>query len=206
MSRPECVNCFSLQSLFLYVNFISMSEKDIKKEVGSNQVYELGFHLVPTLGDDKVGKAFDKVINLIEKVGGKVISKSEPALLNLEYTMEKTVESVKSKYNNAYFAWVIFEGGDVQDLGNEVENDKDVLRQLLIKTDQKDGILSQDVANFINGNEEENESENKEDSEEDESTDLKEESVDEKTKESDEEKETKSDEDKVDEAIDELVK
>lgn len=182
-----------------------MSEKDIKKEVGSNQVYELGFHLVPTLGDDKVGKAFDKVINLIEKVGGKVISKSDPALLNLEYTMEKTVESVKSKYNNAYFAWVIFEGGDVQELGNEVENDKYVLRQLLIKTDQKDGISSQDVANFINGNEEEIESENKEDSEDDE-VDLKEESVDEETKESNEEKDTKSDEDKVDEAIDELVK
>lgn len=181
-----------------------MSEKDKDLKVESNQVYELGFHLVPTLGDDTVGKAFDKVKALIVKVGGNVVSESAPALLNLEYTMEKTVDSVKSKYNTAYFTWIIFEGGDVQKLHEELEHDKEVLRFLLIKTDQKDGIQASEIASLINGDEikeekvEEEVEENTEEvlEETEESADLS----------SDEASEDKTDDDKVDEAIDELVK
>jgi ribosomal protein S6 len=182
-----------------------MSEKDIK-EIGGSQAYELGFHLVPTLGDDEVGKAFDKVTKLIEKVGGTVISKSEPALLNLEYQMEKTVDSVKSKYNTAYFAWVIFEGGDVETLGEEIETDKDVLRQLLIKTDQKDSINSSEVAAIINGDVEEETTEEVEKSETEEKVEKTEEVKEEVSEEKVEETEEKTSDDKVDEAIDELVK
>lgn len=174
-----------------------MSEKDKDLKVESSQVYELGFHLVPTLGDDTVGKAFDKVEKLIEKVGGNVVSKSAPALLNLEYTMEKTVDSVKSRYNTAYFSWIIFEGGDVQKLAEELEQDDEVLRKLLIKTDQKETISSEEVASMLNNDEEELTEEKKDDSKEE----VKEES-------SKEEKpsEEASDDEKVDEAIDELVK
>lgn len=176
-----------------------MSDKDNKVE--SNQGYELGFHLVPTLGDDAVGKAFDKVEKLIEKVGSKVVSKSEPALLNLEYTMEKTVDSLKSKYNTAYFAWVIFEGGDVQKLHEDLEHDTDVLRFLLIKTEQKDSIKTEEVAAILSGDEEEESSEEDKKEEKEEVAEEKEEVVEEDKKE--EEKEV---EEQVDEAIDELVK
>lgn len=179
-----------------------MSDKD--KKIESTQVYELGFHLVPTLGDDTVGKAFDEVKNLIEKVGGNVVSQSEPALLNLEYTMEKTVDSVKSKYNTAYFSWIIFVGGDVEKLSESLEYNKNVLRHLLIKTEQKDSISSQEVAKIVNG-EEENTVEIKE-SVEEEVEKISEEEKSEETDESLEKSKEQDEASKVDEAIDELVK
>jgi ribosomal protein S6 len=182
-----------------------MSDKDKDLQVESNQVYELGFHLVPTLGDDTVGKAFDTVIKLIEKVGGKVVSKSDPALLNLEYTMEKTVDSEKSKYNTAYFSWVIFEGGNVQELHEALESDREVLRFLLIKTEQKDSISSAEVASIINGDE--TEEEKPETEKEEENKDDNESNLEEKEdSEEEKEKDQKTNDDKVDEAIDELVK
>ena len=180
-----------------------MSEKEKDVKIESNQGYELGFHLVPTLGDDAVGKAFDDIIKLVEKVGGKVVSKSEPALLNLEYSMDKTIDSVRHKYNTAYFAWIIFKGGDVQKLGEEIEHNKNMLRQLLIKTDQQDSIKTEAVAAIVNEEEETdlpqtNKREKKEEPvEEVEKAEEIEESV---------KAEEESDQKKVDDAIDELVK
>jgi ribosomal protein S6 len=163
--------------------------KDINVEVNENkEAYELAFHLVPSLGDDNVVKVFEEITKTVEKINGNIVSKSEPALLDLEYQMEKVVDSVKSKYNTAYFAWVIFEGGDIQKLDEELKTNSDVLRYLLIKTDQKDSIPATDVAAVLNREVEEPKEEKKE----------------EKKEESKEE--VKKEEDKVDEAIDELVK
>jgi ribosomal protein S6 len=175
-----------------------------EKTVESNEnkgLYELAFHLIPTLGDDNVGKVFDEITKLVEKFNGKIVSKSEPTLLNLEYTMEVNVDSKKVKYNTAYFAWVIFEGGDVQELHTELEAMTDVLRHLLVKTDQTEGISSEEVAAMLSDEEEETSEEVKEEASVQEKT---EETAEESKGEANEDK--KADETKVDEAIDELVK
>ncbi len=173
--------------------------KDINVDKGENKgAYELAFHLVPSLGDDNVNKVFEEIAKLIEKNEGNIVSKSEPSLLNLEYQMEKIVDSVKSKYNTAYFAWVIFEGGDVQDLDKELLAHSDVLRYLIIKTDQKDSIPASDVASVLNGDEEKEDEEVKVEAKVEEKEEVKEEEV-------EDSKEEKVD-NKVDEVIDELVK
>jgi ribosomal protein S6 len=199
-----------LQTDIFCASLYLMFEKNKEEKVEGRGAYELAFHLVPTLGDDKVGKAFDKVEKLIAKVGGKVVSKSEPALLNLEYAMEKTVDSVKSKYGGAYFCWIIFEGGEVEKLSETLEHDKNVLRHLLIKTEQTDSIKTEEVAKIINGESEEESKDSEEAPEESK------ESIDDtrdESKDSEKIEEKKNDEEKseaasdvVDEAIDELVK
>jgi len=185
--------------MVFYANLKPMS-KEIKVESSENKgLYELAFHLVPTVGDDNVDKVFDEITKMVEKFNGKIVSKSEPALLNLEYTMEKIVDAVKSKYNTAYFAWIIFEGGNVQELHSEIESNKNVLRHLLVKTDQNDGIKAETVASILSGDQKEKVPVEEEKEIEPSVVDIKE--VEEVNVE-----EEKTDKDKVDEAIDELVK
>ncbi len=180
-----------------------MSKEDIKNE--SNQGYELGFHLVPTLIDEEASKAFEEIINLVEKIKGKIISKSGPSLLNLEYQMEKTIDSIKKKYKTAYFAWIIFKGGDIVDLSEKIKDNKNIIRHLLIQTDQEDSISTSEIASLLDNQEfspkaeillgeiaQETENEILEDTEE--------------VKNQADEKLDQSEKDKVDEAIDELVK
>lgn len=128
----------------------SNENKKAPSHANSGQAYELAFHLVPTLGDDKVNKVFEEITNLIEKHKGKIVSSSQPALLDLEYQMEKVVDSVKLKFNSAYFGWIIFTNVDVADLTEELDLNKSIIRYLLIKTEQKDSIPASDVAAILN--------------------------------------------------------
>jgi len=182
-------------------------EKNENKEAlnhdNSGHAYELAFHLVPSLGDDNVGKVFEEITKLVEKNKGKIVSKSEPALLNLEYTMEKIVDAVKSKYNTAYFAWIIFDSGDVIKLDEDLKHNSNVLRYIIAKTKQRDSIPAIEVANILNEGAEGKDVEVEEVKVE-ETTEVVEE--DEKEELIEEKKETKENAEKVDEAIDDLIK
>jgi len=72
------------------------------------KVYEIGFHIVPTVAEDAVSTEFDAVKALITKEGGELIAEGAPELINLAYQISKTVKAVKSNYTKAYFAWVKF--------------------------------------------------------------------------------------------------
>lgn len=182
----------------------SNENKKVSSRANSAQAYELAFHLVPTLGDDKVNKVFEEITNLIEKNKGKIVSTSQPALLDLEYQMEKVVDSVKLKFNSAYFGWIIFTDVDVEDLNEELDLNKNILRYLLIKTDQKDSIQASDVAMILNENQRdgrvfEEDSVLSEVPQEEISETVEEENKEEIVEETEESKQ-------VDEAIDELIK
>jgi ribosomal protein S6 len=179
-----------------------MSKETVDKSNENKKAYELAFHLVPTLGDDKVNKVFEEITNLIEKNKGKIVSSSQPALLDLEYQMEKVVDSVKLKFNSAYFGWIIFTDVEVADLSEELDLNKNILRYLLIKTDQKDSIQSIDVANILNESKRESRSFDEEKVEE------VEENIEAPSKEVVEKETVEETEEakQVDEAIDELVK
>jgi len=193
-----------------------MSEENTQIDTELNRLYELSFNLIPTEGEDGSIKDFDTIKKLIEKKG-KLVSESKPASIKLAYTMSKTVDSKKSSYNNAYFAWIKFESQseDIAHLKEELDLNNALLRYTIFKTEKDTNIQAEDVAKFLN----------KEDSDSEESSyankkakkdkDTEEKVVEKKKKEekAEEEKEEKEvkekDEDKkeaaVDKAIDELV-
>jgi ribosomal protein S6 len=189
-----------------------MSKEKDMKVTENKEAYELAFHLVPSLGDDNVGKVFDEITKLVEKIGGKVVAKSEPALLNLEYEMDKTVDSVKSKYNTAYFAWIIFENGDAQKLQEGLESNTNLLRHLLVKTNTTSGVKAEEVAVMLEESEENSEQgtekikEQKKEKAPVEEKEEKEDPTSPKASKDESEDSEKKVEDQVDEAIDELVK
>lgn len=162
-------------------------EKDVK-------LYEYSFHLVPKMSQEDAVSAFTDIKNQITATGATIKNESAPALLNLAYHMDHTVESVRSKYNQAHFAWVVFEatGNQVNALKEEIKHRTDIIRDLLITTKNESPIAALDVASVLNI-----EDKNAVVEVEEEVVEVPEEVV--------EESEEAEDDKKVDEAIDKLV-
>ncbi len=104
------------------------------------RVYELAFHLVPTISDSEVAVQFSHLKALVEKRKGAFISEQAPALMKLMYEVPKTVKGQKKWYENAYFGWVKFsvDAAEIEGLEKEVKNFESMLRYLLIKTVAED--------------------------------------------------------------------
>ena len=100
------------------------------------KLYELGFHLLPTIGEDKVNDAFSNVTGIISKNGGEIIKSGEPQAIKLAYTITKKIKTQNERFKTAYFAWVKFNSSssDVEKIKEEVDQDENILRYIIVKT------------------------------------------------------------------------
>lgn len=105
------------------------------KELDS-RVYEVGFHLVPSLSDSDLALRVDEIRKAIEEKGGVIISEDYPQILDLAYTMRRMSAGSWHKYDTAYFGWIKFEGLPEAALALKqmLEHSDFVVRYLLIKT------------------------------------------------------------------------
>lgn len=110
-------------------------------DTDERRVYELGYHMVPTLSEAELQKELDSLRGEISKLGGTFIMEGEPALVTLAYTMYINEGGSNTAYDKAYFGWIKFdlEPSHIAHLEREVigEN-KNVLRHLLFKTVAED--------------------------------------------------------------------
>jgi len=105
------------------------------------RVYELGYHMVPTLTDEELQKEVDSLRGAISELKGTIVSESEPAPIELAYTMVIGEGGKNTKYDTSFFGWIKFdlEPGQLAHLQDEVIADnKNILRHLLIKTVAED--------------------------------------------------------------------
>src|SRR5210317_1807305 len=93
-------------------------------------VYELGYHLLPTLSDEEVQKEAESFKSLIEKIGGSLVSEEAPKPMHLAYEMVKKQEGKNAKFDTSFFGWIKFEisADDVLSVKEEVDANKNVLR------------------------------------------------------------------------------
>jgi ribosomal protein S6 len=106
------------------------------QEIELMQVYELGFHIVPTIAEEKVANVFGDIKSLLEKNGAIFISEEYPKMRPLAYTMLKNEAGKNEKFNFAYFGWVKFDLGkeEIALVKEKLEKNKEILRFLIIKT------------------------------------------------------------------------
>ncbi len=125
---------------------ISSIERDMSnKEMNGPQkgayapeprIYELGYHLIPILGEEDVEKEREALVATITTLDGEVIDEEKPALINLAYTMYKKVNNKKTPYDQAYFGWIKFRlsPDELVNVKKDVEREDNILRYLLIQT------------------------------------------------------------------------
>jgi ribosomal protein S6 len=100
------------------------------------QVYELGYHIVSTVAEENLPKEAEALKAIVLQDGGSLVSEGEPKLINLAYSMTKSVADIKKKFNTAYFGWLKFETKSelMPLIKKAVDANPNVLRYLLIKT------------------------------------------------------------------------
>ncbi|MEI6346257.1 MAG: 30S ribosomal protein S6 [bacterium] len=112
-----------------------MEKKNELKEE-RKQVYEAGFHIIPTVSEDIVAEKTAAIRSLIESNGGTIISEEFPKSRALAYTLVKPSAGVNKRYHSAYFGWFKFEApseaaGAVK---KGLDNADYILRHLIVKT------------------------------------------------------------------------
>ncbi len=86
-----------------------MPAKKVHEDEGAELMkYELGYHLVPSLGPDDLALRVGELEKLIEKAGGAVYVKGAPQPFILAYTMRRLRGGAWEAYDTSFFGWMRF--------------------------------------------------------------------------------------------------
>lgn len=162
-------------------------QEENKEKVGEMTVYEMSFILLPSLAESEIPAKVSGLKDMVTSAGGAVISFEDPVLIDLAYPMTKVTPTTRTKVNSGYFGWVKFEldAEATEKVKNNLDNNAEVVRYLLIKTVKENTLLNGKMNLF------------REDKRKDEVLEVLDEVVPEEVKESSSEE--------VDKSIDELV-
>ncbi len=108
------------------------------------RIYELGYHIIPTVKEEDVEKIIGGIRSVIESAGGKAvfIAEGAPSLIRLAYPMKAhPVEGEKAAmYDRGYFGWIKFESSvaAANALMEALKSDANTLRFGIFKTVRED--------------------------------------------------------------------
>jgi ribosomal protein S6 len=107
----------------------------MEKETETTKLYELGYHVVPTVAQAELEKTLRALSALVESNGGTVLGGEFPEIRDLEYSITHKTESGKKKFTNAYFGWMNFtsDAESAVSVQKALKSDESVLRFLVIK-------------------------------------------------------------------------
>jgi ribosomal protein S6 len=97
-------------------------------------VFEVGFHVVPTVGDEGVAGVVDQVRSALSNA--EIINEQFPQKTRLAYIVERADAGKRSKFDDAYFGFIKFaiDREEIPALETALRSNKNVLRFLLIET------------------------------------------------------------------------
>ncbi len=111
-----------------------MEKDEITAKV--TNIYEVGYLLVSTIPEERVGEVYSNMKDTIATLGGELIADEMPKSIGLAYSMVKVVANIRHKFNTAYFGWVKFEmeREKIGELKAKLDLDVNVIRFLITKT------------------------------------------------------------------------
>ncbi len=107
-------------------------------------IYEIGYEIVASISEEKVGDEAKIIRDIVTGNGASVIAEEAPHRQPLAYTMrKKTVSGSYDKFDEAYFGWIKFEIGSdkVEIITKTVEKHPSILRSLVISTVRENTYL-----------------------------------------------------------------
>lgn len=99
------------------------------------RLYEVGYHILPTVAEEDIPGQTTVVRNAIESHGGTVVGSGMPVLTQLAYPLPKVIANKRTAYTSAYFGWMKFEmaPGNAESFKKELDGTAIVLRFIIIK-------------------------------------------------------------------------
>ena len=107
-------------------------------------VYEVGYHLVPTVVEDALSSEAEKIKAIVTDAGGEIISEGLPELKTIAYPISKTVKAIKNTYSRAYFGWVKFSISPdaIEKIKTALDASDTVLRHLIVGTVKESTLMA----------------------------------------------------------------
>lgn len=110
--------------------------------VAEPRIYEIGYHIIPTVKEEDVEKIVGGIRSIIEKAGGSFIAEGAPSLIKLSYTMSARAKEGEKRveYDRGYFGWIKFESGSgvTRTLEDALKLDANFLRFGIFRTVRED--------------------------------------------------------------------
>lgn len=103
-------------------------------------VYEVGYHLIPTLEDIAIEAAGSRIRSIIEKAGGTFIAEGTTQRISLAQPMAVWNNGRWIKYSQSHFGWIKYElmPSSLALLEEHLKKDAEVLRSIIFKTVRED--------------------------------------------------------------------
>lgn len=122
-------------------------EKELEKLTAEPKVYEVGFHIIPTVAENDLGVEVTRVRDVIEAAGGRMISDEYPKHIDLAYPMIKVAANKRAIYHASYFGWMKFEvePKGAQAIDRALKENASVIRFILIKTVRENTMVPKKV-------------------------------------------------------------
>ncbi len=107
-------------------------------------IYELGYLIIPTVGEDTLAGEVSKLKETLSGVEAKVIGDEYPALIALQYEMTKRIDTKNVRFEQAYFGWIKFEaeGSSIEKTKKALDLNKSLLRYLIVSTVRENTLSS----------------------------------------------------------------
>ncbi|MBI2474324.1 MAG: 30S ribosomal protein S6 [Candidatus Taylorbacteria bacterium] len=119
-------------------------------EKTDRKIYEIGYHIVPSVQEDKLGTELSSLKDILEKNKATIISEESPKLRPLAYEMRKETAGKYQKYNTAYFGWFKFEATPdlVLVIEDAFKKQASILRYLLVKTVRENTMTAPKIPSY----------------------------------------------------------
>lgn len=104
------------------------------------RIYEIGYHIVPTVKEEDLEKIVSEIRSVIEKAGGSFIAEGAPSLTKLSYGMQAREGDRHIEYDRGYFGWIKFEAkvAIVAALTESLKRNQNFLRFVVFRTVRED--------------------------------------------------------------------
>jgi ribosomal protein S6 len=100
------------------------------------RVYEVGYHIIPTIPEENLEKAVNQIRERVEQAGGSFIAEGAPSMIKLAYGMDAREGDKHVTHDRAYFGWIKFEApvAVAKMLEETLKTDTNVLRSIVFLT------------------------------------------------------------------------
>lgn len=115
---------------------MQMETLETGEDTGVSRIYELGYHVIPTVKEEDIEGIVSGIRSIIEKAGGSFIAEGAPSLMRLAYPMLAREGEKQIEHDRGYFGWLKFEA-DVsvaRELDEALKANPSILRHIVFKT------------------------------------------------------------------------
>ncbi len=116
-------------------------------------VYELGYHLVPSLSEEEVALRVENFKKAIEAFPGEFIASGGPLSQELSYPMRKMKNGKWREFTRSQFGWIKFAAAPekVHAWRDILREDETIIRCIIIKTVREDTMAAHPLFTEVRG-------------------------------------------------------